>query len=136
MTVNERTDKVNSWLADGFVLYVLKPTILVFAFFMFIISFEILQGLYGLMFDIIFFVTDMNHKMFDDGSLVLSVVVEGAMKGFSDIMIYFIGMVLAYYIILKGDTMILAKFKYNDDTDSGIANQIGERMQTIAGGKI
>ncbi len=136
MTIQDRTEKVNAWIVDGFILYVIKPTILVFSFFMFIISFEILQGLYGLMFDLAFTVLKLNHTMFEEGSIMLSVIVEGSMRGFSDVFIYVIGIVLAYYTILKGDTMILDKFKYKDDTDTGIANQLGERIQAIGGGKI
>lgn len=136
MTIQDRTEKVNAWIVDGFILYVIKPTILVFSFFMFIISFEILQGLYGLMFDIAFTVLKLNHTMFEEGSVMLSVIVEGSMRGFADIFIYFIGMILAYFTILKGDTIILDKFKYKDDTDTGIANQLGDRMQTLGGGRI
>lgn len=135
MTIQDRTEKVNAWIVDGFILYVIKPTILVFSFFMFIISFEILQGLYGLMFDLAFSVLKLNHTMFEEGSIMLSVIVEGAMRGFSDVFIYFIGMVLAYFTILKGDTMILDKFKYKDDTDTGVVNQLGERIQALGGSK-
>lgn len=136
MTIQDRTEKVNAWIVDGFILYVIKPTILVFSFFMFIISFEILQGIYGLMFDLAFTVTKLNHTMFEEGSLTLSVIVEGAMTGFAEVFIYFIGMVLAYFTILKGDIMILDKFKYKDDTDTGAVQQLGERIQTIGGGRI
>lgn len=136
MTIQDRTEKVNAWIVDGFILYVIKPTILVFSFFMFIISFEILQGLYGLMFDLAFTVLKLNHTMFEEGSLMLSIIVEGSMRGFSDIFIYLIGIILAYFTILKGDTMILDKFKYKDETDTGITQQLGERMQTLGGGRI
>lgn len=136
MTIQDRTEKVNAWIVDGFILYVIKPTILVFSFFMFIISFEILQGLYALMFDLAFTVLKLNHTIFEEGSIMLSVIVEGAMRGFSDVFIYFIGMVLAYFTILKGDTMILDKFKYKDDTDTGVVNQLGERIQALGGARI
>lgn len=46
------------------------------------------------------------------------------------------GMILAYFIILKGDYMILAKFKYKDETESGLLNQLGERVQTLGGARI
>ena len=40
-------------------------------------------------------------------------------------------MILAYFIILKGDYKILAKFIYKDETESGLLNQLGERVQTL-----
>ena len=88
------------------------------------------------MFDLAFTITKLNHNMFEEGSLALSIIVEGAMIGFADVFIYFIGMILAYFTILKGDTMILDKFKYKDDTDTGMVQQLGERIQTIGGGRI
>lgn len=45
-------------------------------------------------------------------------------------------MILAYFIILKGDEMILSKFKYKDESDSGLINQLGERIQTLGGARI
>ena len=46
------------------------------------------------------------------------------------------GMILAYFIILKGDYMIFAKLKYKYETESGLLNQLGERVQTLGGARI
>ena len=45
-------------------------------------------------------------------------------------------MILAYFIILKGDYMIFAKLKYKYETESGLLNQLGERVQTLGGARI
>ena len=41
ITIKEKTDRVNSYMVDGFIIYIIKPTLIVSSFFMFIISFEI-----------------------------------------------------------------------------------------------
>ena len=136
MTIKEKTDRVNSYFVDGFILYVIKPTLIVSSFFMFIISFEILTGVYSLIFDICFSTLKLSNSLYEDSSISLSFVTQSVITGFSDIFIYFIGMILAYFIILKGDDMILAKFKYKDETESGLLNQLGERVQTLGGARI
>ena len=39
-------------------------------------------------------------------------------------------MILAYFIILRGDEQILRKMRY-DEAESGIASQLGERLQNV-----
>ncbi|MFA7085632.1 MAG: hypothetical protein WC145_03085 [Aliarcobacter sp.] len=136
MTIKEKTDRVNSYLVDGFILYVIKPTLIVSSFFMFIISFEIITAVYSLIFDICFSTLNLSNSLYEDSSISLSFVTQSVITGFSDIFIYFIGMILAYFIILKGDDMILAKFKYKDETESGLLHQLGERVQTLGGARI
>lgn len=136
MTIREKTDRVNSYFVDGFILYVIKPTLIVSSFFMFIISFEIITGVYSLIFDICFSALNLSNSLYEDSSISLSFVTQSVITGFSDIFIYFIGMILAYFIILKGDDMILAKFKYKDETDSGLLHQLGERVQSLGGARI
>lgn len=136
MTVKERTDKIGEYFKDGFILYVIRPTLIVVSFFMFIISFEILVGTYSLIFDLIFSTLNLSNSLYEDSSFALSFITQSAITGFSGIFIYFIGMVLAYFMVLRGDDMILKKFKYSDDGDSGLVGQIGDRMQTIGGGRI
>lgn len=136
MTVKEKTDRVNAYFVDGFVLYLIKPTLIVSAFFMFIISFELIIAIYSMMFDVIFSTLNLSNSLYEDSSIALSFVTQSVIKGFADIFIYFIGMILAYFIILKGDEMILAKFKYKDESDSGLINQLGERIQTLGGARI
>lgn len=136
MTIKEKTDRVNSYFVDGFILYVIKPTLIVSSFFMFIISFEIITGVYSLIFDICFSTLNLSNSLYEDSSISLSFVTQSVITGFSDIFIYFIGMILAYFIILKGDDMILAKFKYKDETESGLLNQLGERVQALGGARI
>ncbi|KAB7891280.1 hypothetical protein [Poseidonibacter ostreae] len=136
MTIQDRTDKVNAWAVDGFVLYVFKPTLIVFSFFMYIISFEILMSIYGLVFDVAFSSINMASAFFEDTSTSMSLIVQSSLQGFADVFIYVIGMIMAYFIILKGDTMILDKFKYKDESDSGMTGQLGEKIQQLAGAKI
>lgn len=136
VSVKERTDKIHAWMTDGFVLYLIKPTLLVFSFFMFIIAFEILQAVFGMMFDISFAFIRANDELLGEFDFMLSTMVLSSMKGFSDVFIYLIGMYLAYFIILKGDTMILDKFKFKDDTDTGIVSQVGDKVQQIGNGKL
>lgn len=135
LTINDRTDKVNSYIVDGFVLYVFKPTLIVFSFVMFIISYEILQFVYALVFDLSFASLELADSLYDRADST-SYIIMGAIKGFGTVFVYIMSMILAYFIILKGDTMILDKFKYKDETDSGIVQQLGERIQNTAGGKI
>lgn len=136
MTIQDKTEKVNGWIVDGFILYVFKPTLIVFSFFMYIISFEILMSVYGLIFDITFSSLDMANSFFEDSSMTTSFIIRASLEGFSDIFIYVIGMIMAYFIILKGDTMILDKFKYKDESDSGMTHQLGEKIQQLAGARI
>lgn len=136
MTIKEKTDRINSYFVDGFILYVIKPTLIVSSFFMFIISFEIITAVYSLIFDICFSTLNLSNSLYEDSSISLSFVTQSVITGFSDIFIYFIGMILAYFIILKGDDMILAKFKYKDETESGLLNQLGDRVQTLGGARI
>ncbi|MFW2525451.1 hypothetical protein ACN5O8_06960 [Aliarcobacter butzleri] len=136
MTIKEKTDRVNSYFLDGFILYVIKPTLIVSSFFMFIISFEIITGIYSLIFDICFSTLNLSNSLYEDSSISLSFVTQSVITGFSDIFIYFIGMILAYFIILKGDDMILAKVKYKDETESGLLHQLGERVQSLGGARI
>ncbi|WP_323587754.1 hypothetical protein [Aliarcobacter butzleri] len=136
MTIKEKTDRVNSYFLDGFILYVIKPTLIVSSFFMFIISFEIITGIYSLIFDICFSTLNLSNSLYEDSSISLSFVTQSVITGFSDIFIYFIGMILSYFIILKGDDMILAKIRYKDETESGLLHQLGERVQALGGARI
>lgn len=136
MTIQDKTEKVNAWVVDGFVIYVFKPTLIVFSFFMFIISFEILLAIYGLIFDVMMSSLNMASSLFEDSSLSISFIVQSTLEGFADIFIYVIGMIMAYFIILKGDTMILDKFRYKDESDSGMVHQLGNRIKDLAGAKL
>lgn len=136
MTIQDKTEKVNAWVVDGFVIYVFKPTLIVFSFFMFIISFEILLSIYGLIFDVMMSSLNMANSLFEDSSLSISFIVQSTLEGFADIFIYVIGMIMAYFIILKGDTMILDKFRYKDEGDSGMVQQLGARIKDLAGAKL
>ncbi|BAK73243.1 hypothetical protein [Arcobacter sp. L] len=136
MTVKEKTNRVNAYFVDGFVLFMARPTLMVISFFMFIVSYEILIALYSLLFDVIQSMLNLSNSLYEDSSIATSVVAQSVIRGFADIFVYFIGMILAYVIILKGDDMVLAKFKYKDDSDSGLTNLLGERIQTLGGARI
>lgn len=136
ITIQDKTDKVNAWVVDGFVIYVFKPTLIVFSFFMYIISFEILLSVYGLIFDVMMSSLNMASSFFEDSSLSISFIVQSTLEGFSDIFIYVIGMIMAYFIILKGDAMILDKFRYKDESDSGMVHQLGNRIKDLSGARL
>ena len=136
MTVKEKTNRVNAYFVDGFVLFMARPTLMVISFFMFIVSYEILIALYSLLFDVIQSMLNLSNSLYEDSSIATSTVTQSVIRGFADIFVYFIGMILAYVIILKGDDMVLAKFKYKDESDSGLTNLLGERIQTLGGARI
>lgn len=41
-----------------------------------------------------------------------------------------------YFIILKVDTMILDKFRYKDEGDSEMVQQLGARIKDLSGAKL
>jgi len=135
LTINDRTDRVHRYITSGFVLLMLRPTLIVFSSVMFIIAYEVMLSVYSLSFDMIFSSLEMANDLYDE-SYMGSLIMMGAIKGFGEVMILVFGMILAYQIILNGDDMILQKFGYKDDTDNGMANQLGSKIQGIAGGKI
>jgi len=135
LTINDRTDRVHRYITSGFVLLMLRPTLIVFSSVMFIIAYEVMLSVYSLSFDMIFSSLEMANDLYDESDMG-SLIMMGAIKGFGEVMILVFGMILAYQIILNGDDMILQKFGYKDDTDNGMANQLGSKIQGIAGGKI
>jgi hypothetical protein len=135
MTINDRTDKVHGYIVDGFILYLFKPTLIVFSMVMFILSYEILISIYSMIFDLAFSSLELADSFYKESGF-LSYIIMGSIKGFAEVFVYILGMILAYFIILKGDTMILNRFGYKDDNDAGIVHQLGERIQNIASTKI
>lgn len=135
LTINDRTDRVHRYITSGFVLLMLRPTLIVFSSVMFIVAYEVMLSIYSLSFDMIFSSLELANDLYDESDMG-SLMMMGAIKGFGEVIIYVFGMILAYHIILNGDDMILQKFGYKDDTDNGMANQIGGKIQGIAGAKI
>ena len=135
LTINDRTDKVHKYIVSGFIIYTIKPTLIVFSCVMFIFSYELMLSLYSLTFDVVFSSLELSNTLFEESDFK-SLVMMGAVKGFGEVMVYVFGMVLAYFMILKGDDIIMQKFGYKDETDIGMANQLGEKLTNVAGGKI
>jgi hypothetical protein len=135
LTINDRTDRLHRYITNGFVLLTLRPTLIVFSSVMFIVAYEVMLSVYSLSFDMIFSSLEMADDLYEESGFG-SMIMMGAIKGFGEVMILVFGMILAYQIILNGDDMILQKFGYKDDGDNGMANQLGSKIQGIAGGKI
>jgi hypothetical protein len=57
-------------------------------------------------------------------------------KGFGDVTVHIIGMILAYKLIFDGDKMILSRFGYKDDGDTGMSKELSDKTQTLFGGRI
>jgi len=105
---------------------------------MFIFSYEVMQSLYSLIFDLVYSSLEFSNEMFDSQQSGIgfgAIITMGAVKGFGEIFILIFGMILAYFMILKGDDLILQKFGYKDDSDNGMAHQLGDKIQNLAGGK-
>jgi hypothetical protein len=135
-TTKERTDKVNAFFVDGFILFMIRPTLIVTSFFIFIIGFELMVSFFSLMTDIAFSMLNLSNSLYEDSSFALSFVTESIITGFMNIFIYVIGMGLAYFIILKGDDIILARFQYKGNEENGIINQLGGKIQKLAEARV
>lgn len=138
LTTQDRTDRVQRYITSGFVIYMIKPTLIVFSCVMFIFAYEVTISIYSLVFDLASSNLNTTYDLMEDSAILgfKSVVIMGAVEGFGSVFIYICGMILAYFLILKGDDLILQKFGYKDDADNGMANQLGEKMQNIAGDKV
>lgn len=125
LTTKKETNKVHDYLVDGFVIYLIKPTLIVLSSIMFIFSFEIMLSLYYLIFDVIFANLEIVN-VFDEADLK-SLITLGAIKGFGEIGLYFFSFILAFFMIFRGDSIILSKFGYKENQND-IAKNIGERI--------
>lgn len=138
MTINNNSDRVNKYIVSGFVLYVIKPVLIVFSVMMFIVSYEILESIYALIFGVMFSMLEIADKLLDGhqdfGFAGLMII--GTIDGFGKILVDIFAMVLAYKIIISGDDLMLQKFGYKDDTDSNLGNQLGQKAQDLFGGRI
>ena len=135
-TLKEKTDKVNSFFVDGFILFMIRPTLIVTSFFIFIIGFELMVSFFNLLTDIAFSTLNLSNSLYEDSSFALSFVTESVITGFMSIFVYVIGMGLAYFIILKGDDIILARFQYRGNDENGIINQLGGKIQKLAEARV
>ena len=139
LTINSATDKVHKYISNGFVLLFIKPSLIVFSAFMFIIGYEIMESTYALIFDIIYSNIEIANKLIGgitaegNGTGFVSFVIMANIQGIGDVLVTLVGLILAYRMIMDGDKMILDKFGYRDDTESSIGSQILEKTHNIMG---
>jgi len=138
MTINNNTDKLHKYISNGFVLLVIKPSLIVFSTMMFIIGIELMNSFYFMMFDIVYSSIELADTIiggvFKENSFGLTgFLIMANLKGIGEIFVDIVGLILAYKLIMDGDKMILDKFGYRDDTESSVSAQVSEKIQTVAG---
>lgn len=128
-TVKNETHKFHEYMTDGFVIYMIKPTLIVLSSVMFIFSFEIMLSMYSLVFDIVFANLE-TLNLFDEADIV-SVITMGAIKGLGDFGIYFFALILGYFMIFEGDKIILSKFGYKEENNE-LGKNFGDKMLNVS----
>ena len=138
MTISNNTDKLHRYISNGFVLLVIKPSLIVFSTMMFIIGIELMHSVYFMMFDIVYSSVELANAIIggtlkEDSFGLTGFLIMANLKGIGEIFVDIVGLILAYKLIMDGDKMILDKFGYRDDTESSISSQVSEKIQTVAG---
>lgn len=133
LTLKDKSEKVNQFFVDGFILFVVKPTVIVFCLFAFIFLFELMGSTTNMLTDIVFSTLSLTNSLFENSSFALSVITESVITGFLEIFIYFIGIVLAIFVIFKGDELILSRF--TNYGENGM-NAISQKIEKISSMKI
>lgn len=136
LTINGQTDRVNKFIVDGFVSLMVKPTLIVFSMMMFIIGYEIMNAIYALVFNLVFSAIQLADKFFPDTGGLTSMLIISNIKGFGEVMVQILGMLMAYKIIFDGDKMMLSKFGYKDDSDTGVGRELVDKSQALFGGRV
>jgi hypothetical protein len=138
MTIQNNTDKLHKFISNGFVLLVIKPSLIVFSTMMFVIGIEIMHSLYFMIFDVVYSSIELVNEFMggvvkEDGFGVTGFLIMANIKGIGEIFVDIVGLILAYKLIMDGDKMILDKFGYRDDTESSVSSQVSDKIQTVAG---
>lgn len=136
MSISNNTNKLHQYISNGFVLLVIRPSLIVFSTMMFIISYEILESTFLLIFSVIYSNLEILNELIGGvaqeglGGSLTGFLIMANIKGIGTIFVDFAGLILSYIMILKGDELILKKFGYNDESDSNIGSQINDKIQT------
>jgi hypothetical protein len=138
LTTQQKTDKLHDYVSHGLVLYLVKPTLIVFSVMMFIIGYSLMESVYHLIFQMV------NAGLIESNSLlsgyihgiknnITAFVIVSNVQAFGGAMLEIIGIIMAYKIIMQGDQMILRKFGWQDQDDTGVTNQITDKVQMLTG---
>ena len=143
MTINNNTDRLHKYITNGFVLLVVRPSLIVFSTIMFVVALGLIRSIYNMLFDTILSSVSIAEKLMGgfnfhnmhrsiEGS-VSALLITANLKGVGSIFIDIISLFIAYKIIMEGDKMMLDRFGYKDENESTHGNQIAEKVQTLAG---
>jgi len=134
MTIQSNTDKLHKYISNGFVLLVVKPSLIVFSTMMFVVGMGLMHSIYNMIFDIVYSSIELANSLLGKGDFsVTGFLIMANIKGISEIFIDLVGLVLAYKLIMEGDKMILDKFGYRDENENSISTQVSDKIQTLAG---
>ncbi len=138
MTISNSTDRLHKYISNGFVLLVIKPSLIVFSVMMFIIGLELMRSIYFMLFDAVFSSIEIANKIVggivkEDNFGITGLLISSNIKGIGEVFVDLVAMILAYKLIMDGDKMILDKFGYKDETESSIGGQVSEKIQQVVG---